>query len=838
MPPPVNVAKIPRSEKTTRSENSTPKFTSPPVNSELDCRQPSTIQPPVTLLDSLNAFAQSITSAASLTVRRDLAKQQVVGQQKERDRQAKFKSTFLTLIEDAESRVEGVEKVSVEIEKQIDWSSQAQSKNAIALAAQLLKQAEVSTTLSSAQERALVKDDFTTIKADLETPKNEIGNTRDRGHSEDDIAQLQDDISDLKADLKAAGKRIDSLDREAIMPYELNRKLRGLATRAELKDLVAKDEIQGLVSKNELRRVTTDEVRKHVTEALVPTERTLASLISEDASLNRKIKDVEALTGKHCKTAEENDQEHSSQFRRLDTSLRNLQLELSRLELRVQEQKEDCAAVKVETGAQNKVLTDLSNCVRLDASDNASSLDNIVMRNSDQIDSLQQDCGKLNEAIRHIQDAKAASNLEPPQVSMATVNADAEYKEEVKLIQSSLNALRAEQEDFRLIRHDLDALKADREVVLIRADLDSLIREESLKDVGVAEGFEAIEASIRKQQDQLAQLQTEVRLAKQSQASQTVPNHPPTPPFANASMRPRISDQQKLQDVEMGLRSLTKTIQGLELFVNSQQQKFDGLTSDRVVQSMVHQMQQMYPQHPGNIAAWQNKVDTYLTVNLKDRLAKMDSQIVAQITARMGADSKTQNEMQAISQFTAETRTFCLATINSIKQEIKNLKDTASDNRAQGHSDYGNRIDGLVDRVTNVEARYVEAISDLQKIQTDLARSVTHLRHRNGIGSVRNTPRELTSMSRSSKSVERTGNASVSLGNSDESDSSDTPLSQRAGRRDEEDRRPSDLNLKRKAAESDDDDEDEDKDEGGEDRPTNPRKVPKRRNVSGQNPFS
>ena len=834
MPPPANVAKFTRSEKTTRSENSTPKFTSPPANSELDCRQPSTIQPPVPLLDSLNAFAQSITSAASLTVRRDLAKQQVVGQQRERDRQAKFKSTFLTLIEDAESRVEGVEKVSVEIEKQIDWSSQAQSKNAIALAAQLLKQADVSTTLSSAHDRTLLKDDFSSMKADLETPKKEIGNTRDGGRSKDDIAELQDNISDLKAGLKAAGKRIDSLDREAIMPCELNRKLRGLATKDELEGLVAKDEIHGLVTKNELRRVTTDEVRKHVTEALIPTERTLASLISEDASLNRKINGVEAVTDKHSKTAEEKDQEHSSQFGRLDTSLRNLQLELSRLELTIQEQKEDFAAVKVEIGAQNKVLTDLSNCVRLGASDNAPSLDKIVIRNSDQIDSLQQDCEKLNEAIRHIQDAKAASNLESPQVSMATVTADAEHKDEIKLIQSSLDALRAEQEDFKLIRHDLDALKADREVVLIRADLDSLIKEERLKDVGVAEGFEAIEASIKKQQDQLAQLQTEVRLAKQSQASQTVPNHPPTPPFANASMSPRFSDQQKLQDVEMGLRSLTKTIQGLELFVNSQQQKFEGLTSDHVVQSMVHQMQQMYPQHPGNIAAWQNKVDTYLTVNLKDRLAKIDSRIVT----RMGADSKTQKEIQAISQFTAETRTFCLATINSIKQEIGNLKDTASDNRAQGRSDYGNRIDGLVDRVTSVEARYVEAISDLQKTQMDLARSVTRLRHRNGIGSVRNTPRELTGMSRSSKSVERTGNASVSLGNSDDSDSSNTPLSHRAGRRDEEDRRPSDPHLKRKAAESDDDDKDEDEGEGGEDRPTSPRKVPKRWNVSGQNPFS
>ncbi|KAM0800564.1 hypothetical protein BDR22DRAFT_962977 [Usnea florida] len=55
----------------------------------------------------------------------------------------------------------------------------------------------------------------------------------------------------------------------------------------------------------------------------------------------------------------------------------------------------------------------------------------------------------------------------------------------------------------------------------------------------------------------------------------------------------RQADHQKLQDVEITLRKLTKTVQILELFVNAQQQKFDGLTSDRIVQHMVHQIQQI-----------------------------------------------------------------------------------------------------------------------------------------------------------------------------------------------------------------------------------------------------
>ena len=817
MPPPSNFPKI------IRSETSTPKAFSPPANSESERRQPSTMEPQVPLLDSLNAFAQSIMSAASLTVRRDLTKQQAVGQQKERNRQSRFKSTFLTLIEDTESRVEGTEKVFTEIEKQIDLSSQAQSNNAIALAARLLKQAEVSEAPSGAHERARLKEDIADVKVDLETTKREIGNSRDYGC-------FKDDIADLKADLQAARKQIDNLNREAITPDELRKKLRGLATQDELREMVTKDEVRGLVTKNELRRVATAEVRKHLSESLIPTDEKLASMTLENASLNEKMKGVEAFTRKHCETAEEKGQEQSS---RLETFLTNLRMDLNRLELTIQDQTTDYASIKVDLGAQHKVLTDLSTCVWPDPSNNVSSLDKLVMRNSDQIKSLQQDCEKIKETIQQTQDLQAASKIVSPEVSTASVKADTELKEEVRLIRSGLEYCKAEQETFKQIRHDLDALKVDREqLVLIRTDLDSLINEENLKDVGVVQGFEAIEERINRQHEDLVRVQNEIRLVKQSQASHMGSNHPPTPPLVNASMSPRKSDQQKLQDVQMELKTLTKATESLRLFVSSQQQKFDGLTSVHIVQSMVHQMQQMYPQHPGNLIAWQTRVDSYLNGNLRDRLANIESQL----SARVSSDSKIQD----IRQYTADTRNICLASGNSIKQDIETLKDTAFYNRPQGPSDHGSRIDELLDRITTVEAKYVTAIGDLQKIQTDLVRNVTYLQNRNGIDSTGNSPRELTVISKSSKSVEPTASTAISrenTHNSGDSDSSETPLSQRADRRVQRDRevsRPPNLNGKRKAAESDDDD----KDEGAEDRLVKARKVAKRRNVSGQNPFS
>ena len=785
MPPP------PSATKTARSENPTPKATTSPANSELERSELSKNQPQIPLLDSLNDFAQSIMSAASLTVRRDLTKQQAVGQQKERDRQSKFKSTFLTLIEDSELRVESVEKVSKGIEKQIGLSSQAQSTIANTLAVQLQK-VDVSDAPLSA---------------------------RDRG-------SFKDDLADLKADLKAAGKDITHLNREAVMLDELHKKLRGLATKNDLWEIITKDK---------LRRVTTDEVRKHVTEALVPTEKKLASLIVEDANLNQRMKGVEAVTRKHHETARDKNQQQPPRDDRLDTSLNDIKMKLSQLELIVQEQERGYATVKVDLGAQDKVLTDLNNYVRRDPSNDDLSLDKLVMNNSNQIHLLQQDYEKLNEAVRQAQDLQAASIIESsPQISKVSRMADSENEKEFQRIRSDLDALKLEQQELRLIRHDLDALKLDREkVVLIRTDLDTLIDEEKLKDMDVANGFEAIEGQLNKKDEDLARLQNAIMLVQQSQASQTVPNHPPTPPFASVSTSPRESDEQKLQDVEIGLRKLTKTTQGLELFVNSQQQKFDGLNSDRIVQSMVHQMQQMYPQHPGNLVALvkesvarQARVDSYLSGNLKDRLVNIESQIAA----RADKDSK----IEEIAKFTAENRTTTLATTNSLKLDIEGLRHVAFTKLSEDPIDYGNRIDKLADRVTAVEARYVKAIGEFQTSQADLVRDVTHLQFRNRVGSSRNTPRQRTTMSRSSKSAEPNG-TTVSFENVNDSDSSDTPLSQRADRRvDRIVRGPLDPNLKRKAIDADDEDEDE----GVEAGPTNAKKVAKRKNVSGRNPFS
>ena len=797
------------STKVTRSEDSTPKIRSPLSNGESESRQRSSMQAQGPILDSLNSFAQSIMSAASLTVKRDLLKQQAVGQQKERDRQSKFKSVFLTLIEDAESRLEDMDKASLDLDKQINLNSQTQSKN-VTTVARLLKNAGVQNASPNLHDTARLKDDVVDVKADLKTTKKEIDSSRGR---------FKDDIADLKADLKAATKKIDSLNRDAVLSEELRRKLRGLAT---------KDELCGLVAKDDLRRVTTDEVRRHVTEALIPTEQKLASLTLEDASLSNRVKDAEALMQKCRETAEEKDQAHSSRFDRLEASLSNSTMECSGLGLIIEEQERAYAALKDDVEAQNRLLTELSTYVRPDPSNNVLSLDEVVAKNSDQIIWLQQDYEKLNEAIRQTQELQAASKLGSPQVSTDFINADTKHVEEIKLMHSDLDALKAEQEDTKLFQDDLNALKVGQEKVeLIRTDLDSLINEEREKDASVAQGFEQISVELKKQGEDLTRLK--------------------------ASISPRGSDQQKLQDVESGLRKLSQTTQTLELFVASQQQKFDRLTSDHLAQNMVHQMQQMYPQHPGNLSAWQSKVETYLGGSLKDNLANIDgqirslggnfrdrlagieSQILAQITTRHVADTKIQdfkNKIGDITQSTTETRNTCFATINNLKKDIESLRDTASCHRSQGSPDYGNRIDNLGARVTTLENKHFEAI---EKSVMDLARTVTKLQGRIGIGSSGNTPREPTAMSRSSKSVEPSGSTTISREYTIDTDSSDTPLSVR---RDREDRRSSDANLKRKALELDCANEDEDEAGCGEVGSTSAKKIPKRRNVSGKNPFS
>ena len=819
MAPPPNATGI------VRSETSTPNAISPLTKTEIGRRKPSTVQAQVPLLDSLNCFAQSIMSGASLTVRRDLVKQQAVGQQKERDRQSRFDSTFLTLTEDAESKSEGIEKLFMAIEKQIELSSEAQSKCVAGLASHL-QETGISDTSSSVRDQGRLESGLAALKAafktsEVKTAKRETDDTRERG-------RFKDDLAGFKADLKAARKDISYLNRESITADEFNKKLRSLPDKDELRALATKDELQGLISKDDLRRVTSDEVHKRVKDALVPTENQLASFTMDNANLDKKLRSVETVSQKHYDAFKEKDQQAITRLDRLDTSLQETQMEFSRLELIVQEQKRVNATIKVDVDAQDKALTNLDAYVRHDPGNKDPSLDEIVKSHSEQIQLLQQCYEKTCETVVQNQDITAIQKTgSSPQMSNASSDADTRTEEDFKSIRSKIDALASEQQDFSLIRQDLDTLKLDGEkFVLMRTDLDSLINEEKLKDAGVAEEFERMEESLNKQLEEMARLKSEVKLVRQSQASHPILNHPPTPPIAGTSTSPHVSDHQKLQEVDMTLRKLTKTVQILELFVNSQQQKFDGLTSDRIVQHMVHQMQQMYPHHPGHLVGLANQtvarlqlVDNYLGT-LPGRFANIESQLAT----RASADSR----IEEISQFTLENRSI-------LKQDIEGVRSVTLQDRLQFSADYCTRLNDLVDRVTNVENKYVKAIENFQTHQMDLVRDVTHLQHRTGTASTRNTPGEVTSMSRNSKSVEPNGCA-ISHQNVSDSDCSDTPLSLRSDRgirQDGEEHGPTNAHRKRKAGDSDE----EAPDEGGEARSTSVKKIPKRRNVSGMKPF-
>ncbi len=669
---------------------STPKVTSSPIKSDMGRLQLPTLQPPLPLIDNLNAFAQSIMSTASLTVRRDLAKQHAIAQRREHDRQSKFRSTFLTLTETAQTTFDDSEKTSMEIEHQIKLNSQAHSQNVVMLAGQLQQQNEVSDAQSSAHYRTRPKDeDYAELKMDLQHVKKEVG-------------RFEDDLAALK---------------EAVMPNSLSKKLGDFVTKDELRGLVVKDDIMGLVTKDELHRVATDQAHKQVAEALKTTEEKLGSMTIEATRLNLKIEAVETCTHEHCETSDAKDLEQSSQIGRQYASINK---SLMDLELAIQEQDKNCAAVKIDLGAQEKVLTSIKKCVG-DPSNGIPSLDERVMRLSDQV--------------------------------------------------------------------------AD-----IQSDLGTLLEEEKFKDANVAQEFETIQEDIKGLKAGLTLAHTDIKKIRQTQPAQTLPNHPPTPPFASVSINPQRPDQQTLQGIEMAIRNLTNTTQGLEVFINSQQQKFDGLTN-------------------------------YVGGILQQRLANIESQIAAQVGL--------EPSFQEVRRLTVDTRKNCSAAINDIKQDIKGIGNMKRDIEGlkEGPSDYRNRIDQLGQRVSSVEAKYVKAIGDLRTNQTHLVRKVTHLEQQDEIAAARTTPVEVTVKSRSSKSVQPSGVTTISYEYTNDSDSSDTPLSQRAGRglpRDSEDARTPSSNPKRKTSASDDEEEAE----GGEGRPTYGKRIVKRRHVSGPNAFS
>lgn len=132
--------------------------------------------------------------------------------------------------------------------------------------------------------------------------------------------------------------------------------------------------------------------------------------------------------------------------------------------------------------------------------------------------------------------------------------------------------------------------------------------EQEKKDDYVSFEVERLDNILLAQEKAVKDLKKELCVVKHEALS--TPKKPPTPPPPVESQGQHELLRLKLEQLEKTLRQFTETSTArtdtIEVLVESQQQRFDNLSTEHMANCIIHQMQSLYPPHPGNLY---NKID-------------------------------------------------------------------------------------------------------------------------------------------------------------------------------------------------------------------------------------
>ena len=644
--------------KPTRSESSTPKTAMPVVSKEISLpKGPSTSQ--TSVLDGLTQFAQSITSAATLSVKQDSTKQQATAQERQRDRQRRHKQHFITLIEDSELRADGLTRSVSRLEKQIQYNSSSQAIIASKLA-------------SSMQQKSASPG-----KLD---PLDDTGVNRDISRLRAELRDLDEDFRDFRR----KAPRHDDID-----------------TR---------------------RLVVKDDLRSYVNDALIPTRRELSKQSDDFSSLNQKLSDLAGVYGQRHQHGQEKETKITKRLDDLDGGVGEIQAKISSVEDTLKRLGIGVNETQTKLLGSDETLKSLEAFVRGDDEINEPGLSTLIREGASQTSRMQGFIDKLDEQIQGLESKLAKENNNLAHIPETTQN-NPTSSLDIDSIRENNNALVQAQQE-----HGNSTLSE--EVATIRGHIESLIEQQVGKDTCIASDYERLENRVDQQAEELKAL----RQSQTSNARINPPNPPPTPPLATMPFRAENPTHQKVQELETGLRHLANRINALDTVFNAQQQKFDGLTSDHVLSSMILHLRKMYPNLPANVAllvADTARGQISLDARQKALETKQDH-VDFFITNLRPSLNNMEQGLTAVTNASVETRTTLAkqaADLGSLQQEISKRKETTVDDETRKRlSSLDERIVGISKKIADVEKEYATMSASFSTTVSAVASDVSALK--------------------------------------------------------------------------------------------------------------
>lgn len=584
------------------SESSTPRVTMTPVSIELtSLAMPTEAKP---LAKMLQQFSHSILSTTFQTSKSDSAKRTRQRQRKEDQRWRNRYDTFASLAEVRQRDIDSTEKKSTRSDKKLQSIKKDHRVHTGLIATSLASTGAGIPPESNDEDRN--KRDIRSLRAELDRAVT----SHDKARS--DMTKMRTELEKTKGELEkttaSLNKTKSNLGQTEFVASKQSRIEKELdECREDLRDRHEKTEarlhsMSGRVQKVEANTVTMSTIRAMETNA--------ASLTVNTDRAEKMVKQHENLLDRILELENRMQDQQSNRTPQADigaheTKFQSLQSDYLNLAARMTEVKSSLDQEAVD-------LRDLKEVVTGDGKSEKGLLDTMIASANERDDKFRQAVEDFNGTMEEFRmDVK---QLQTKVAGIEDAKAPLDYR--IKTLENERPSHDYSSEDLIVIKAELSALAKT---------VESFEKDQNIKDDIVSTETERLDSELIIQTNAIRTLADKIEsLPTRSSAISPPPSVPSdgnmtSPHLTNGTLAKREMGHQFVEELENKHRvieqeldnfkssfqrfkeSTTDVTHNHDTFITSLQQRFDNLTTDYMVKCMIHQMQSLYPQHPGNI---------------------------------------------------------------------------------------------------------------------------------------------------------------------------------------------------------------------------------------------
>lgn len=725
-------------------------FTPPtkqPDHSQIPPRTPNDLNG---LVKAFTQYTDSVVATSNSQFQSNLLKEKAERQQNLKDRWSKHYHSFISLAEDHDRVSEKAESVAEAFENQMKQTRETQEAAVRALMSTMVVNSVAANP--KLEEYSSLREDVRNLKDGLRATNADLDDTRYEVKRTTGVA-LQQDVEDR---LKTLGE------------YEKH--------IAEL--TVVHSKLQATVNQHEQLLVQLPDIRNRVqklnasqnyfTELIDKTKQALEMFNEQQSNIKNLREDLisqkTSIQDVHKDLAAQNDdfkQSLAGQKHQIDAFVEdfaaqreNLTRSIAAQEKKIETLIGDLAVQKGQVDSLNielvgdpheksdKKAKGLIDYIA-EGSEKSDKFEGALKRFDNELGSFSEKLGTLENGMHMLESRAPIQDFTSTKVDGASHNLD----------DNSINRISSLEEQVK------PAIDSVERIAELERQTKLLEEQQEIKDDIVSAEVERLDNLLIQQEKALEPIQVDLSALK-SQVSSASANKPPTPPpQVEIQREPDDLFRLKVEELESTLRlfkeSSTERVEAMEVLVDSQQQRFDNLSTEHLAKSIIHQMQLLYPPHPAglqvkfdHIKAKQTAVDQHvlnfantvsrLTESANNQTARVDhlhGRLFPSLEKRVldvtkGLSDSLQEVERRMSGLDASARNH--HALENLEKRFTESPKPPSDAQGGFERRLGDfkkssleRFDSLDRKYTDLKQNSSKRFGELERNQSELAKSVT-----------------------------------------------------------------------------------------------------------------